>query len=64
MRLAGQERVEWTGRAHFFGIAAQAMLTDPGGPPPAAGPPPRGGGENPAALLDIHHWNDWSAPWT
>lgn len=25
MRLAGQRRVEWTGRAHFFGIAAQAM---------------------------------------
>lgn len=25
MRLADQSRVEWKGRAHFFGIAAQAM---------------------------------------
>lgn len=25
MRLADQKRVEWKGRAHFFGIAAQAM---------------------------------------
>jgi RNA polymerase sigma-70 factor (ECF subfamily) len=25
LRLMGQERVTWTNRAHFFGIAAQAM---------------------------------------
>lgn len=25
MKLADQQRVEWKGRAHFFGIAAQAM---------------------------------------
>ena len=25
MKLSNQTRVEWTGRAHFFGIAAQAM---------------------------------------
>ena len=25
MKLVDQSRVEWTGRAHFFGIAAQAM---------------------------------------
>ena len=25
VRLVGQERVEWAGRAHFYGVAAQAM---------------------------------------
>lgn len=61
MRLANQDRVEWTGRAHFFGIAAQAMrriLVDHHRRRTAAR---RGGGEAPT-LLDIHHLDDGADP--
>lgn len=61
MRLAGQQRVEWTGRAHFFGIAAQAMrriLVDHHRRRTAA----RRGGGAPPTLLDIHHLDDGADP--
>lgn len=51
MKLADQDRVEWKGRAHFFGIAAQAMrriLVDHHRKRSAAR---RGGGKN-VTLLD------------
>lgn len=52
MKLADQTRVEWKGRAHFFGIAAQAMrriLVDHHRKRSAAR---RGGGEAAVTLVD------------
>ncbi len=52
VRLVGQERVEWAGRSHFYGIAAQAMRRVLINYAEARRALKRGGGAHPVTLDD------------